>query len=144
MTKLLIVVQTRSDSRDGEVHDIRYGETDGPVWATCTTKQQVFDELMHFAKGESIELKWEDIRRLKPVWQTVLNVMKATDTQRLSNNQWREVYMLADGMGKGLSLEQCKEMCFDWSHVRDSSLKAFDAMYAKLKTFLSETEMRRV
>lgn len=144
MTKLLIVIQTRKDSRDGEVHDIRYGEAGGPVWATCTTKQQVFDELMHFAKGESIEIKWEDVRGLKPVWQVVMNVMKATDTQRLSNQQWREVYTLADGMGKNLSLEQCQEMCFDWSHVRDSSLKAFDAMYAKLTTFLSEDQMRRI
>jgi len=50
------------------------------------------------------------------------------DFWRLSESQWQELYLMADGFGK-VDRTWANEQCWDWSHVRDSSEAAFGQMW---------------
>lgn len=51
----------------------------------------------------------------------------------INNEQFIKAYLLCNGFGNGISLAFANEIEFDWSHVRDSSPKAFDNAAAYLK-----------
>ncbi len=50
------------------------------------------------------------------------------DHWRLSESQRAGIYLLADGFGQ-ITAAFAKEQCYDWSHVRDSSPRAFKLMW---------------
>lgn len=54
---------------------------------------------------------------------------------KLSLNEWIGVYLQGDGFGK-ITDEFAREHCYDWSHVRDSSIQGFKAMAAFLLAIL--------
>ena len=54
---------------------------------------------------------------------------------KLSLNEWIAVYLQGDGLGK-ITEESASESCYDWSHVRDSSLDGFRAMAEMLMAIL--------
>ena len=54
---------------------------------------------------------------------------------KLSLNDWICVYLHGDGFGK-ITEEFASKHCYDWSHVRDSSLDGFRAMAKMLLSIL--------
>ncbi len=54
---------------------------------------------------------------------------------KLSLNEWVGVYLQGDGFGK-ITENFASEHCYDWSHVRDSSLTGFQAMAQMLMAIL--------
>lgn len=54
---------------------------------------------------------------------------------KLSLREWCAVYLNGDGFGK-ITDEYASEHCYDWSHVRDSSLEGFKSMAAMLLSIL--------
>ena len=54
---------------------------------------------------------------------------------KLSLNDWIAVYLQGDGLGK-ITEESASENCYDWSHVRDSSLDGFRTMAKMLMGIL--------
>lgn len=51
--------------------------------------------------------------------------------KELTEAEWLEIYLLGDGFGK-IGPGFASEICYDWSHVRDSSPEAIAEMYGKL------------
>lgn len=50
--------------------------------------------------------------------------------------EWSVVYLLGDGFGR-VDEAWAHEQAWDWSHVRDSSPEAIEAMAAKIEEFLN-------
>ncbi len=44
----------------------------------------------------------------------------------------QDVWVLGDGFGGGMTLSNARKHCYEFSHIRDSSDKAFKAMSEKL------------
>ena len=43
----------------------------------------------------------------------------------IDDNLFTELYLMCDGFGK-IDYKEANDICFDWSHVRDASLEAFE------------------
>ncbi len=54
---------------------------------------------------------------------------------QLSLNDWICVYLHGDGLGK-ITEQSASENCYDWSHVRDSSVEGFRSMAEMLMAIL--------
>ena len=74
-------------------------------------------------------------------WRTVVDYMSYNGRRhnRLSWSQRWEVYCLADGFGK-MTSDQLREINggWDWSHIRDSSADAIEAMAIRIGEFVSK------
>jgi hypothetical protein len=68
----------------------------------------------------------------KANWDLVVSYLHwgGANEKALTTAQQREVRLLGDGFGKGMTEA---DIIWDWSHVRDSSSEAVDAMAAKIR-----------
>lgn len=69
---------------------------------------------------------------------------RGEDHERLTRAQWESIYLLADGFGKGKDRAWAVSQCWDWSHVRDSSQAAFEAMWDRISALENAGELRKV
>jgi hypothetical protein len=60
---------------------------------------------------------------------------------RLNEDQWETIYLTCDGFGS-INAKFANEQCWDWSHVRDSSEKAFCRAWTIINIWHIEGELR--
>ena len=58
---------------------------------------------------------------------------------KLSSQQWLKAYLMCDGFGS-IDAQWADEQCYDWSHVRDSSMEAFEKVATQIKKWIGEVQ----